>query len=103
MPAKKTEIDEAVLNTAEKAEPVEETAEPVKVSVWDEKETVVIPLGSSSDEENFIIVSVNGKRFQIQRGIPVKVPKPVAEVIRNANSMHYQARIYENSKADKAN
>ena len=102
MSAKKTEIDEAVLNTAEKAEPVEETAEPAKVSVWDEKETVVIPLGSS-DEENFIIVSVNGKRFQIQRGIPVEVPKPVAEVIRNANSMHYQARIYENSKADKAN
>lgn len=102
MPAKKTEIDEAVLNTAEKAEPVEKTAEPAKVSVWDEKETVVIPLGGS-DEENFIIVSVNGKRFQIQRGIPVEVPKPVAEVIRNANSMHYQARIYENSKADKAN
>ena len=102
MPAKKTEIVEAVLNTAEKAEPVEETAEPAKVSVWDEKETVVIPLGGS-DEENFIIVSVNGKRFQIQRGIPVEVPKPVAEVIRNANSMHYQARIYENSKADKAN
>ena len=101
MPAKKAAeeaAEEAAVVTANFS--VTEKAEK-KLSPWDTNETIMVPLGGK-DEENFIIVSVNGRRFQIQRGVQVEVPKPVAEVYRNSIAMQYTAREYDNQAAQKA-
>ena len=45
-------------------------------------EEVFIPKTSKDDDSLF--VSVNGKRILIKKGVPVKVPKAHAEVIRNS-------------------
>lgn len=38
-----------------------------------------------------VFVGVNGKTFQIKRGVPVKVPRYVAEVLKNAQQQRKQA------------
>lgn len=38
----------------------------------------------NKDYKDDLFVSVNGERFQIQRGVEVEVPDYVAEVIRNS-------------------
>lgn len=36
-------------------------------------------------EQNFVFVSVNGKNFKVMKGVPVKVPRYVAEVLLNSD------------------
>lgn len=38
-----------------------------------------------------VFVAVNGKAYLIQRGIPVKVPKAVAEVLNNSKKQKNEA------------
>lgn len=40
-----------------------------------------------------VFVGVNGKTFEIQRGVPVMVPRYVAEVLKHAKDQRYQAKI----------
>lgn len=47
--------------------------------------TIVIP--SSDDNDGDVYVSLNGKTYQIQRDIEVKVPIGVAEVIKESTQM----------------
>jgi hypothetical protein len=47
--------------------------------VWIEIQKTAEAMGSDD-----VIVGVNFKTFQIKRGVPVAVPKSVAEVLRNA-------------------
>ena len=42
--------------------------------------TVMLPRGRKQ-EENFVIVSVNGRSWKIMRGVEVRVPECVAEVL----------------------
>lgn len=58
-------------------EKVEIPAPPKEVPVY-------FPPVTRPDEENFVLVMVNGKRYQIQKGVQVMVPPEVAEVIRNS-------------------
>ena len=44
--------------------------------------TVLLPRGRKQ-EENFVIVSVNGRSWKIMRGVEVRVPVCVAEVLEN--------------------
>ena len=44
--------------------------------------TVLLPRGRKQ-EENFVIVSVNGRSWKIMRGVEVKVPYPVYAILRN--------------------
>ena len=60
---------------------------------------VCIPRGRKQ-EENFVIVSVNGKNWKIMKGATVSVPDYVAEVLENAKLMADEARRYVDKMAD---
>lgn len=55
------------------------------------KKTVLLHRGRKN-EENFQIVSVNGRSWKIMKGVEVQVPDFVAEVLENAQMMADTAR-----------
>lgn len=61
--------------------------------------SVTIPRGRKQ-EENFVIVSVNGRGFKIMKGVQVEVPDYVAEVLVNSRMMAEEARRYVDRMAD---
>ena len=65
----------------------------------DKMTTVMLPRGRKN-EENFVIVSVNGRSFQIMKGVEVEVPDYVAEVLENGRAMAEEARRYVEKMAD---
>lgn len=70
------------------------TAAPKKADTEPE-ERVTIELFRDNDKyNNDLVVGVNGKYYQIRRGIPVDVPKSVAEVIANSKKQDYNAAEY---------
>lgn len=60
---------------------------------------VMLPRGRKN-EENFVIVSVNGRSFKIMKGVEVEVPGYVAEVLENGRAMAEEARRYVERMAD---
>ena len=60
--------------------------------------SVLIPRGRKI-EENFVLVSVNGRNFKIMKGVEVQVPDYVAEVLENAAMMAEAARRYVDERA----
>lgn len=60
---------------------------------------VCIPRGRKQ-EENFLIVSVNGKNWKIMKGVTVQVPDYVALVLENAKAMADEARRYVDKMAE---
>ena len=60
---------------------------------------VMLPRGRKN-EENFVIVSVNGRSFKIMKGVEVEVPDYVAEVLENNRRMADEARRYVDRMAD---
>ena len=60
--------------------------------------SVTIPRGRKQ-EENFVIVSVNGRSFKIMKGVQVEVPDYVAEVLVNSRMMAEEARRYVDERA----
>ena len=60
--------------------------------------TVMLPRGRKQ-EENFVIVSVNGRSWKIMRGVEVRVTECVAEVMENARMMAEEARRYVDERA----
>lgn len=42
--------------------------------------------GKSSAEQQDVIAGVNGKLYQIKRGVPVEVPVYIAEIIENSQN-----------------
>lgn len=61
--------------------------------------SVTIPR-DRKQEENFVIVSVNGRSWKIMKGVQVQVPDYVAEVLENARMMADEARRYVDQMAD---
>ena len=61
--------------------------------------TVLIPRGRKN-EENFVLVSVNGRNFKIMKGVEVQVPEFVAQVLENARMMEDDARSYVDRMAN---
>ena len=59
----------------------------------DKMTTIFLPRGRKN-EENFVIVSVNGRSFKIMKGVQVQVPDYVAEVLENGRMMAEEARRY---------
>ena len=50
-----------------------------------EQETVSVTLPrATGKEENFVFVGFNGRGYNILRGEPVSVPRPVAEILDEA-------------------
>ena len=64
-----------------------------------EMTTVIIPRGRKN-QENFVIVSVNGNSWKIMRGVEVEVPRYVSEVLENAEMMAETARSYVDRMAN---
>ena len=60
---------------------------------------LTIPRGRKQ-EENFVIVSVNGRSSKIMKGVQVQVPDYVAEVLENARMMEDDARSYVDRMAN---
>lgn len=48
---------------------------------------VKIRIAKSKERSDDVVVSVNGKRWQIKRGVEVEVPDYVAEVLENTRKM----------------
>ena len=69
-----------------------ETAGPIPGSEEWLQEKVQVELfrddGKYTDD---VFVGVNGKTFQIKRGVPVMVPRYVAEVLKNSQQQRKQA------------
>ena len=63
------------------------------------KKTVLLHRGRKN-EENFQIVSVNGRSWKIMKGVEVQVPDFVAEVLENAHMMADDARRYVDRMAN---
>ena len=59
---------------------------------------ILLPRGRKN-EENFVIVSVNGRSWKIMRGVEVSVPEYVAEVLENGRMMAETARHYVDERA----
>ncbi len=59
---------------------------------------ILLPRGRKN-EENFVIVSVNGRSWKIMRGVEVSVPVYVAEVLENGRMMAEAARRYVDERA----
>ena len=60
---------------------------------------IMLPRGRKN-EENFVIVSVNGHSFKIMKGVEVRVPVYVAEVLENGCMMADEARRFVEKMAD---
>lgn len=61
------------------------------VDPWKEMVKIKLPKAPKG-EENFKIVSLNGRTYKIQKGVEVEVPKLIAEII--------EANYAEQDKAD---
>ena len=59
---------------------------------------ILLPRGRKN-EENFVIVSVNGRSWKIMRGVEVSVPDYVAEVLEDGRMMAEAARRYVDERA----
>lgn len=78
-------------------EAMEETSAPIKkvaeVDPW--KQMVEIRVPKTADGSgNYIIASVNGKVFKVMKGVNVKVPAPIAEVIEHSFEAEEQAELF---------
>ena len=60
---------------------------------------ILLPRGRKN-EENFVIVSVNGRSWKIMKGAHVDVPDYVSEVLENRRMMQEEARRYVDRMAD---
>ncbi len=70
-----------------------------KQDMTEQMVSVTIPRGRKQ-EENFVIVSVNGRSFKIMKGVQVEVPDFVREVLVNSRMMADEARRYVDRMAD---
>lgn len=87
---KKNETPDAKAVTAAVQGVVNKKAEKVKIKLPKERK----------GEENFIIVSVNCKRYKIMKGVWVEVPRFVAEVVNNAEVAEIEAEKYIEKNLD---
>ena len=65
----------------------------------DKMTTIMLPRGRKT-EENFVIVSVNGRSFKIMKGVEVQVPDYVAEVLANNRRMAEEAQRFVDRMAE---
>lgn len=80
---------------------VEETN--VEYDPWKDMVEITLPR-HPKNEQNFQFVAVNDRRFQVPRsGKPVSVPRPVYEVLRNAEILRDYAADRKGELEDKAN
>lgn len=95
----KAKLKEAEMKAVEETN--EKQAEETKpVNPMDIKERLFIPRGRKG-EENFVLITLNGKHYQIKKGTEVEVPRPVAEIYRESMRLTDIAEDYIEAKTDK--
>lgn len=67
-------------------------AAPVVNDPWNEYEDIYIP--KSNRDDNYAYVEVNGRSVQLQKGMHLKVRKPFAEAIRDAQALEAETDAY---------
>lgn len=67
---------------------------------WKVEEEILLPKAARG-EDNYLIASVNGRVYKILRGKKIKVPAPIAEVIRNSEAMRDEADAYIGEQTEK--
>lgn len=55
--------------------------------------TVFLPRPTGKEESD-VFVGLNGKGYLIQRGVPVRVPRPVAGILRESERQAIRQRDY---------
>lgn len=71
---------------------------------WEQKRTVFLPRAMGR-EQKFLLVGVNGRRYQVPRGKPVEVPLPLAErieIMLDAEERAIKARDAWDAEAEEA-
>lgn len=61
----------------------ESATKTVREKKIEDKVTIKIPRGAKG-EDNFMLVTLNGKGYRIQRGVEVEVPSAIAEIVEKA-------------------
>ena len=83
-----TRIAAAVANALESRQSTVNTGSAKTISRDNSfEELVEIEISQNNKDEGDVVVSVNGKTFQIKRGEQVKVPRYVVEVLENTKKM----------------
>lgn len=75
------------------------TKETMVKDPWTEMVDIKLPKATNGDS-NYIIASVNGRVFQVQRGVKVSVPAPIAEVIEHSFEAEEAADLYLEGKTN---
>lgn len=81
---KATENKNAAENAAEETKATENKN--AAENAAEELEEVFVPIDYSNEEDDTFYVSVNGVAMLVPRGRAVKIPKPYAQVIKNAQT-----------------
>ena len=68
---------------------------------WEEEREVFLPYATQG-EEQWVMVAVNGRKYQVPRGMPVKVPLPLYERIMIMQTAQAQVARYRNSLPNEA-
>lgn len=74
-----------------------------EVKATSKPKTVKIKLPLTKHEKDDQYVAVNGKTYQIKRGVTVEVPESVVEVLENKERMLAVAFAFEEEASLKAN
>lgn len=91
------------------SEQIETAADQIEVKTAPEKransmrqyETVSLPRATGK-EEDFVFVGLNGKGYTIKKGLPVRVPKPVAAILHERERQLNRLQDYQNRMIEKA-
>lgn len=102
IPEEEEEMATAKTTTTEKVEKPDKTS----AAYWNEKVTIHL-FKDSGKYKDAVTVGVNGKFWQIERGVDVEVPRNVAEVLRQsqeqdqrtAEMIESEARDFESARA----
>ena len=70
------------------------------VDPWKNMVEIKLPKATNG-EPNYVIASVNGRVFKIQRGVKVEVPAPIAEVIEHSFLAQDEADNFIEEKTEK--
>lgn len=62
----------------------------------DEMVCIKLPINPLNKGDDSLFVGVNGRSYQIKRGVAVNVPRAVAEVIEHSEAAKYKATEYTN-------
>lgn len=64
-----------------------------EVDPWTQMVEIKIPK-TADGSANYIIASVNGKVYKVMKGVNVKVPAPIAEVIEHSFEAQDEAELF---------